>query len=107
MFLNKKVLGGFVVGIASLVLGATAFAAGTPAPDAVGAPVPTISPTIVVPPVLLLDSPCPDGWHLVPGTVSGDQFSCVPTKTTQMIECPIGLVYYDDGCTIGCEVPIK
>ena len=106
MSMKKMVLGGFV-GLVSLVLGASAFASGTPTPDAL-LPVPTISPTIVVPPPYLpYNSVCADGWHLVPGSVSGDQFSCVPTKTPQMIECPVGLVYFDNGCSIGCEVPIK
>lgn len=106
MSMKKMVLGGFV-GLVSVVLGATAFASGTPVPDALS-PVPTISPTIVVPvPPLPYDSPCADGWHLVPNSVSGDEFACVPTKTPVMIQCPPGLVYFDNGCSIGCEVPIK
>lgn len=103
MSMKKMVLGG-VVGLVSLVLGATAFASGTPAPDAVISPVPTI--IVPVPPVPY-DSVCADGWHLAPNSVNGDEYACIPTKTHVMIECPPGLVYFDNGCTIGCEVPIK
>lgn len=97
MISKKMVLGGFV-GLVSIVLGASAFAAANP-----GTSGPTPVPTVIGPgPALNYVSPCADGWHLVPGSQSGDQFSCIPTKTTQMIECPVGLDYYDNGCDIGC-----
>jgi hypothetical protein len=97
--MSKKFLGGFVVLVSFLGIAATSLAAAPPERSRT-AP----APTIVQGPV---PSVCPAGWHMQSGTQSQNSFVCVPTKTPVMIQCPPGLVYFDNGCNIGCDKPIK
>ena len=44
--------------------------------------------------------PCPSGWALVPGSRSGNAFSCAKRP---LVSCPAGTQYFDDGRTLGCK----
>ena len=82
----KKLVAVMAVGALALGIAATSEAA----------PIITINP-----------NPCPTGWQLVKNSKNGDNYACQPVKTKQMVQCPVGLEYYDNGCSIGCRVPVN
>lgn len=93
----KKLVAVVVFGALGLAFAASSKAAGgtggtSPAPSVVSTG--TISPNV-----------CPQGWQVVKDTRSGDAYTCQPTKMQQMVQCPAHLVYFDNGCSIGCVVP--
>ncbi|RPI75521.1 MAG: hypothetical protein EHM45_14885 [Desulfobacteraceae bacterium] len=47
-------------------------------------------------------NPCPPGWRKKSGEANG-AFSCVPNKPTK-IQCPPGTAYYENECSVGCQV---
>jgi hypothetical protein len=101
----KKLVAVMVFGALGIGIAATSEAAGTSggvviAPTSTG----TVSPS---PTILISVNPCPAGWQLVKGSKSGDNYTCQPTKTKQMVQCPAGLEYFDNGCSLGCNVPPK
>jgi hypothetical protein len=98
----KKLVAMMVFGALGIGIAATSQAAGG---TTIGtSPTPTVSPS---PTILISVNPCPTGWQLMKGTKSGDNYTCQPTKTKVMVQCPPGLEYYDNGCGVGCNVPPK
>ena len=98
----KKLVAVFVFGALGLGIAATSQAAGGSSGGT--SPTPTITP---LPTISISPNVCPAGWQVVKNTKSGDNYTCQPTKTKQMVQCPSGLEYYDNGCGIGCWVPAK
>jgi hypothetical protein len=98
----KKLVAVVVFGALGLGIAATSQAAGGSSGGTSPTPTVTPSPTIFVSPNV-----CPSGWQVQKGTKSGDDYACNPTKTKAMVQCPAGLAYFDNGCVVGCEVPVK
>ena len=98
----KKLAAVMVFGALGIGVAATSQAAGGSSSGV--APTPTVSPT---PTVLISPNPCPTGWQLIEGSKDGDNYSCQPVKLKQMVQCPAGLEYFDDGCSVGCHSPVK
>ncbi len=46
---------------------------------------------------------CPQGWSLVPGSLSGTRFKCRPDKPLTKIDCQGGAKYFEQDGAIGCQ----
>lgn len=46
---------------------------------------------------------CPQGWSVIPGSVSGPRFKCRPDKPLSKIECQNGSKFFEQDGVIGCQ----
>ena len=55
-------------------------------------------------PVKLAKNPCPQGWHVIPGSMEleGKRFMCAPNNPTTIKSAP-KFQYVEKDCAVGCQ----